>query len=86
MTQDEIRGKLTGLQKARENPEVKFWLDEIKALAETLTVQSYNLSGEEAVRAWGVQKGLNMAIMLDKIFAASLTSQIEIPGKKIHTV
>lgn len=77
---DEVRGKLAKLQQARQSPDVCYWLDVLKDLAETQLIQSYNVNGEEAVRAMGVQKGINMALMLDKIYESTVNSQIVKPG------
>ncbi len=79
-TLDEVRGKLSKLQQARQDPNVVYWLEVLEDLAKTQLVQSYNLTGEEAVRAMGVQKGINMALMLDKIYESTVNSQIVKPG------
>ena len=80
LTADEISGKYAKLVQAKANPEVKFWTDTIKDLIEMLSIQYVNEKGEEAVRAWGVIKGLNMALTLDIIYKAS------IPPSKIDRV
>lgn len=79
-TLDEVRGKLSKLQQARQDPNVVYWLEVLEDLGKTQLVQSYNLTGEEAVRAMGVQKGINMALMLDKIYESTVNSQIVKPG------
>jgi hypothetical protein len=80
LTADEISGKYARLVQAKTNPEVKVWTDTIKDLIEMLSMQYVNEKGEEAVRAWGVIKGLNMALTLDIIYKAS------IPQSKIDKV
>ena len=77
-TQEEVYAKYQQLCAAKSNPEVKMWIDTIKELSDNMTVQYMNEKGEEAVRAWGVIKGLGMAIHLDDIYKASLPkSQIQ---------
>jgi len=71
-TIDEIKGKLNRLQIARANLDVDYWLKCLKELADDMLIQSYNLPAEEAVRAMGVQKGIGMALMLDKIYETTV--------------
>ena len=71
-TQEEIAGKYTMLVSAKNSKDVQVWLSTIKELVEDLNAQYMNEKGEEAVRAWGVIKGLNMALHLDGIWGASL--------------
>jgi tetrahydromethanopterin S-methyltransferase subunit G len=71
-TQDEIAGKYNQLMQVKDTKEVKVWTDTIKELIEVLSMQYINEKGEEAVRAWGVIKGLNMALTLDIIYKASI--------------
>lgn len=68
MTRDEVNGRLVKLQEARQNEHVIYWLKILEELGKDLVVQSYNEKGEEAVRALGVQKGIGMCLMLDKIY------------------
>ena len=72
LTSDEISGKYTRLVEVQDHPEVKFVMDTIKDLIDSLSMQYVNEKGEEAVRAWGVIKGLNMALTLDIIYKASI--------------
>lgn len=74
MTIDEIKGKVIRLQKAKQSEDVKFWLQTLKELADNMLVMSYNEKGEDAVRALGVQKGLNMAQMLCEIFESQISA------------
>ena len=74
MTIEEIKGKVIRLQQARQSEDVKFWLKTLKELAENMLIQSYNERGEDAVRALGVQKGLNMAQMLCEIFESQVSA------------
>jgi tetrahydromethanopterin S-methyltransferase subunit G len=77
-TGDEIAAKYSQLVEVRDTKEVKVWTDTIRELIDMLTMQYVNEKGEEAVRALGVLKGLNMALTLDIIYKASLpTPQIE---------
>ncbi len=77
-TGDEIAAKYARLVEVRDTKEVKVWTDTIRELIDMLTMQYVNEKGEEAVRALGVLKGLNMALTLDIIYKASLpASQIE---------
>lgn len=78
LTADEISGRYARLVEIQEHPEVKFVMDTIKDLVDSLSMQYVNEKGEEAVRAWGVIKGLNMATNLPMIYKASLpTPQIQ---------
>ena len=74
MTIDEIKGKIVLLQKAKQSEDVKFWLKTLKEFADHILVMSYNEKGEEAVRALGVQKGLNMAQMLCEIYETQVAA------------
>ena len=80
LTADEISGKYTQLVNAKNSAEVKVWTDSIRGLIDMLSMQYVNEKGEEAIRAWGVIKGLNMALSLDMIYKASL------PQSKIDKV
>lgn len=71
-TADEISGLYTKLVQAKASTEGKVLAEAIKDLIENLTMQYVNEKGEEAVRAWGVLKGLNMALNIDMIYKASL--------------
>ena len=75
MTGDEITGKMLELQKGRANPLVQYWLKTAKDLGETLLVQGFNATGEEAIRALGVQKGISMVLNLDKIYEKQVQDQ-----------
>ena len=76
MTGDEINGKMIELQKGRANPLVQYWLKVGKELGETLLVQEFNATGEEAIRALGVQKGISMMLNLDKIYESQVQQQV----------
>ena len=82
-TQEEIVGKYTILQQAKASPDVQVWLNTIKELIEDLNAQYMNEKGEEAVRAWGVIKGLYMATQLDTIWGASIQSKLVKPASII---
>ena len=79
LTQEEIVGKVSLLQQAKCSKDVKIWIETIEQLMEQMSVQYMNEKGEEAVRAWGVMKGLHMATNLDMIYSASVQSKIVKP-------
>lgn len=74
MTLDEIRGKVTRLQKAKQSEDVQFWLKCLEDFGKYMLILSYNEKGEDAVRALGVQKGLNMAAMLCEIYESRISA------------
>ena len=67
MTRDELNGKITGLQIAKQSKEVQMWLKEAKELKDTLLATGYMAKGEEAVRILGVQQGMDIFINLDLV-------------------
>lgn len=74
-TPDELRGTLALLTQARMSKDVQVWLKYLKELSDDLVIQAYNEKGEEAIRALGVQKGIGMALLLDKIYESQLNQQ-----------
>ena len=80
MTQDEIRGKIAGLEKAKMSEDVKFWMKTLGELKEHLLIQYSNEKGEEAVRSLGVLKGINMALMLDEIYKSQIQVNLVKPA------
>ncbi len=74
MTNEGIKAKAEILAKCKMNPDVKVWVDTIKDMSEKLAVASFNATGEEAVRAWGMQKAFKMCMELDVIYEAQVNS------------
>lgn len=84
-TADELQGKYTQLINAKNSPEGKVISECIKELMDNMSLQYVNEKGEEAVRAWGVIKGLQMAMTIDLIYKSWLPkSQIETVPKIIR--
>jgi hypothetical protein len=77
MTQDELNGKVARLARCKANPEVKFYLECIKEMADNLIIQDYNAKGVEAVRSLGVQKGLGIAQKIEEIYSSQLSAMTQ---------
>ena len=67
MTRDELNGKITALQIAKQSKEVQSWLKEAKELKDKLLTSGYMAVGEEAIRVLGVQQGMDIFINLDVV-------------------
>jgi hypothetical protein len=74
MSADDIKAKAEQLAMAKTNPAVKVWLDILKEVADKSAVGSFNASGEEAVRAWGMQKAFRICAELDTLYGAQVNS------------
>jgi hypothetical protein len=83
MNQAEVNATYESLSIAKNSKDVQYWLTTLKKLADDLIIQEYNASGENAVRALGVQKGIGMALMLDEIYKSNVKSSLVVPNKTI---
>ena len=69
---DELRGKLTQIQLAKNTESVKSYLSVLKEIMDNEVMASFNLRGEEAACALSRIQGMSTALNLEKIFDSTL--------------
>lgn len=77
-SQDELVGIVTGLQMAKESKEVKLWFKHLQDFKDAIASGAFqSKTAEEAFKNIGIIRGIDIAMQLDEMLGAGLTSKIQ---------
>mgnify|MGYP001767348091 CR=1 FL=1 len=77
-SQDELIGIVTGLQQAKASKEVQLWFKHLADFKDAIASGAFtSKTSEEAFKNIGIIRGIDIAMQLDEMIGAGLTSKIQ---------